>query len=107
MDWQHRFDGFQLDDYGVFNKQIDVISRIQELSLVVDRDPLVRDDSQATYPQLSNKAFVVNVFEQARTQMTIDFNRGLDDAEGDAVESFAFHVTPRLPKVQPRNQRIC
>lgn len=79
--------GFEFDHDEFLHEQVESMRPDFHVP-VHDGDLSLRFDFEAHTPQLNYQRFLVDRFEKARTQFTMDYNRGRDNLPG---KLFVFH----------------
>jgi hypothetical protein len=74
--------GFDFDDHGVANEEIEAITLVELEALVGHGDLHLSCEWNRTQTELVAKAMFVDRFEQTWTEATMDFDRSSDDRFG-------------------------
>jgi hypothetical protein len=78
--------GLQLDDYTVFHEQIDPVADVDPDAVVQDRLDEFRQDLQAAFAKLVNKAALVCAFQKSRAKRGMNFHHGVDDLTRNLID---------------------
>lgn len=91
MDGKNRLHRFQLDDDGIFDEQIQAVPAFQQQVLIANRNDDLRSHGQVARFKFIN-ACAIRAFYKAWTDSSMDFDRGLNDQEGETVEGGCIHA---------------
>ena len=85
MNRQDLFYGLQLDDDFLADDQVDFVSAIQLQAFIRDREIDLAFERKAAEMQFVTETLFVGGFEQAGTQLTMDFNSSTNDRSGPRI----------------------
>ena len=78
-------DGFDLDDHQPFDKEINVEPMANVNSIIDNRDGKLPLETESCFCKLDRKAFLVDQFQQARSELRVNTDCGSNDSFCDLI----------------------
>jgi hypothetical protein len=100
VDRNQPLDRLDFDDDRVLDEQIDTVAKIQRLAAVGNRQRLLPLQHVASRQQFVGEKRLVRGFQQSRSELLVDADRGRNDAVGQRVEPVLLRYAARRCKVR-------
>jgi hypothetical protein len=72
MNWEKFLDCFELNNDGIFHKQVQLQFRIDQISLIIDRNGNLLKNVKTLLFQFKNKAFFIDAFQKTGTKSFVN-----------------------------------